>query len=179
MGSSIIRVSIIILMLTLTLTASAIHFGKKATATICFTPGGQCADQVIHEIDGAQVMIKVQAYVLTNPDILAALANAKARGVSIRVVLDKSQVTDSKTTISAANYLKSLGIPVWIDYKPAIAHNKVILIDDDITLIGSYNFSEAAQNKNAENLNTIVDRHFYRVYDRNFEKRLKESRKYG
>jgi phosphatidylserine/phosphatidylglycerophosphate/cardiolipin synthase-like enzyme len=165
-------------LLFICMSASAIHFGKKATANICFTPGGQCADQVIHEIDGAQVTIKVQAYVLTNPDILAALANAKARGVFIRVVLDKSQVTDGKTTQSAANYLKSLSIPVWIDYKPAIAHNKIILIDDDITILGSYNYSEAAQNKNAENLCTIVDRQFYRVYDRNFEKRLKESTKY-
>ena len=39
-----------------------------------------------------------------------------------------------------------------IDAEHAIAHNKVIVIDDSTVLTGSFNFSKAAEEKNAENL---------------------------
>ncbi len=147
------------------------HFGKKATYTACFTPGGQCSQQILNEITGAQDSIKMQEYELTDPDILLALVKAKQRSVDVKVILDKTQ-------IKAATYLAQNKIPVWIDNKPAIAHNKIILLDDNITMVGSYNASDSAQKRNAENLLTIVDRNLYRVYLKNFEKRLNESKKF-
>ena len=44
------------------------------------------------------------------------------------------------------------GVPTWIDSKHAIAHNKIILIDDSTTITGSFNFTKAAEESNAENL---------------------------
>jgi phosphatidylserine/phosphatidylglycerophosphate/cardiolipin synthase-like enzyme len=48
--------------------------------------------------------------------------------------------------------LEATGIPVWIDYEPAIAHNKVIIIDGRLVIGGSYNYTAAAQKRNAENV---------------------------
>ena len=49
------------------------------------------------------------------------------------------------------------GIPVWIDTRPAIAHNKILIIDGTEVITGSFNFTDSAQNRNAENLVFISD----------------------
>lgn len=154
----------------------AAYFAKKATNAVCFTPGMACQQSVVNEISAAQESIKVQAYVLSNPDILAALVSAKQRNIDVKVILDKSQLVDHKEYKAASTYLIDNKIPVWEDYKPPIAHNKILIIDDRILMTGSYNFSESA-NKNAENFLKISDGSLSRVYIKNFERRLKESRK--
>lgn len=152
------------------------YFAKKSTNAVCFTPGTTCQQSIVNEISAAQESIKVQAYVLTDPDILAALVSAKQRNIDVKVIIDKSQTIDHKSYKAASAYLIGNKIPVWEDYKPPIAHNKIIIIDDRIIMTGSYNFSENAI-KNAENMLKISDGALARVYIRNFEKRLKESKK--
>jgi phosphatidylserine/phosphatidylglycerophosphate/cardiolipin synthase-like enzyme len=76
--------------------------------------------------------ILVQAYSFTSPAIAKALADAKASGVDIEVILDKSQWTEK---YSGATYLANHKIPVLIDDKHAIAHNKVMIIDDNTVII--------------------------------------------
>jgi phosphatidylserine/phosphatidylglycerophosphate/cardiolipin synthase-like enzyme len=77
---------------------------------------------------------------------------------------------------SGAEFVARAGIPVFIDYRPAIAHNKVIVIDRHIVVTGSYNFTAAAERINTENV-TIID--LSEVANRflsNWESRLAVSR---
>jgi phosphatidylserine/phosphatidylglycerophosphate/cardiolipin synthase-like enzyme len=85
---------------------------------------------------------------------LAALVAAKQRGVDVVVILDKSD--ERASSANGANYVARAGIPVFIDYQPAIAHNKVIVVDKHMVVTGSYNFTAAAERKNTENV-TIID----------------------
>jgi phosphatidylserine/phosphatidylglycerophosphate/cardiolipin synthase-like enzyme len=82
---------------------------------------------------------------------LAALVAAKQRGVDVVVILDKSD--ERASSGSGAAYVARAGIPIFIDYQPAIAHNKVIVVDKHIVVTGSYNFTAAAERKNTENVN--------------------------
>jgi len=91
----------------------------------------------------------VQAYAFTSTPIARALIQAKQRGVDVKVLLDKTQV---KTKYSSATYLLNNAIWVRIDAHPVIAHNKVILVDNSTLITGSFNFTKAANDKNAENL---------------------------
>lgn len=70
----------------------------------------------------------------------------------VEVIRDKSQRTQR---YSSTTFLTNAGIPVWIDSKHAIAHNKVIVIDRATVITGSFNFTKAAEDKNAENLLVI------------------------
>ncbi|WP_321956312.1 phospholipase D-like domain-containing protein [Paraburkholderia bannensis] len=72
----------------------------------------------------------------------------KDRGVDVKVILDKSQVSQK---YSGATYLRNAGIDVVIDTKPAIAHNKVMIFDGKAVITGAFNFKKAAQQRNAEN----------------------------
>ena len=126
---------------------------------VCFTPGGQCTRLIIEEIEGARHTILVQAYSFTSAPILSALKAAHARGVAVEVIVDKTSArpSPSGSRYSAATYLTNAGIPVWVDSKVAIAHNKVMVLDGATVITGSFNFTAAAQNHNAENLLVISD----------------------
>lgn len=58
---------------------------------------------------------------------------------------------------SAATFLVNAGIPTLIDAQHAIAHNKVMVIDEQTVITGSFNFTKAAEEKNAENLLILTE----------------------
>jgi phosphatidylserine/phosphatidylglycerophosphate/cardiolipin synthase-like enzyme len=58
---------------------------------------------------------------------------------------------------SSADFLANQGVPTLIDANHAISHNKVMIIDGEVVLTGSFNFTKAAQEKNAENLLILRD----------------------
>jgi phosphatidylserine/phosphatidylglycerophosphate/cardiolipin synthase-like enzyme len=96
----------------------------------------------------------VQTFSFTSKEIAQALIKAKQRGVDVRVISDAEQMRrmeHSKVLTVAAE-----GVPVFVDSQHDSAHNKVMVIDagsaNPVVISGSFNFTHAAQFKNAENL---------------------------
>lgn len=114
-----------------------------------FSPKGGCAAAIVRTIGAARETIHVQAYSFTSAPIAAALVGAHKRGVKIQVILDKSQQTEK---YSEADFLQHAGVPVFIDSAHSIAHNKVMIFDGHTVITGSFNFSKAAEESNAENV---------------------------
>lgn len=148
--------------------------GRPETATIknissidvCFSPRGNCTAAIIKELNSAKHTILVQAYSFTSAPIAAALVTAHKRSVSVQVILDKSQ---KKAGYSSATFLSNSGIQTYIDYAHAIAHNKVMIIDDETVITGSFNFTKAAEEKNAENLLIIKSPDLAKLYKNNWQ----------
>lgn len=130
---------------------------EKSTTTwsVYFSPKGGCTQAIITQLDKAQTSVLVQAYSFTSASIAKALLNTHKRGVKVEVILDKSQRTEK---YSSADFLANSGIPTRIDSAHAIAHNKIIIIDGETVITGSFNFTRAAEEKNAENLLIIRDK---------------------
>jgi phosphatidylserine/phosphatidylglycerophosphate/cardiolipin synthase-like enzyme len=143
---------------------------------VYFSPSGGCTEAVVEQIDHARNSIRLQAYSFTSAAIAKALVEAHKRGVDVQAVLDKSQRTER---YSSATFLLNEKIPVYIDAKHAIAHNKIILIDGQTIITGSFNFTKAAEESNAENLMVLKGRSdLYAKYERNFEEHLAHSERY-
>lgn len=87
--------------------------------------------------------------------------------VKVEALLDKSQKSERYTS---ATFLKNAGIPTYIDDKHAIAHNKIMVIDQETVITGSFNFTKAAEEKNAENLLILKNKDLARFYVGNWEK---------
>jgi phosphatidylserine/phosphatidylglycerophosphate/cardiolipin synthase-like enzyme len=115
---------------------------------IHFSPGGGCEAAVIRYIDAATTSIYVQAYSFTSKPIGDALIAAHGRGLQVHILLDKSDVTGTKTELAD---FESAHVPTLIDSKHAIAHNKVMIFDMKIVETGSFNYTKAAEHSNAEN----------------------------
>jgi phosphatidylserine/phosphatidylglycerophosphate/cardiolipin synthase-like enzyme len=121
---------------------------------VCFSPEGHCASVILDQIGLAQRSIRVQAYSFTSRDIAEALIAAAQRGVDVAVIVDKSQTSERYSVLPLLN---EAHLSVFIDYCCAIAHNKVLIIDENRLITGSYNFTKAAEAKNAENLLLLDD----------------------
>lgn len=134
-----------------------------------------CTQTIVTELNAAKESVLVQAYSFTSVPIAKALVDAHKRGVKIQVILDKSQRTEK---YSSATFLKNAEIPTFIDDKHAIAHNKVMVIDGKVVITGSFNFTKAAEESNAENLLVIRDAGLAEKYIRNWQEHLAHSTEY-
>lgn len=160
--------------ITCPITSFADFIHAEIDYKLCFTPPQNCTGLIVDTIHHAAKSIYVQAYSFTSAPIMRALSAAKERGVEVKVLLDKSQ--SPKNKYSASTYLRHHDIPVWIDDQPDIAHNKVMIIDEAIVITGSFNFTNAAQYKNAENVIIIKNDAIAKRYFDNWQFRLSESR---
>lgn len=142
---------------------------------VFFSPRGGCESAIISTIDNAEESIYVQLYYFTSKLLAASLRRAHDRGVTVIVILDKSQIT---SLYSIADYLQNSGIDVWIDSVHHIAHNKVAIVDGHIVVTGSYNWTKSADQDNAENLLILDNPALAGLYLVNFRKHFRHSTKY-
>ncbi len=140
---------------------------------VFFSPPGGCTEAIVREIESARESVHVQAYVFTARPIADALVSAHQRGVQVRVIADKSNRTDR---MSVARLLRRAGVEVLLDGEHAVANNKVVIVDKSVVLTGSFNFTRAAEDANAENL-LLIRGHpeVARKFLDNWERHLKHS----
>ena len=141
-----------------------------------FSPHGGCTQSVVSEIATARHSIDVHGCVLTSVPITTALSDAYRRGVKVRVLLDAALTSEHR---EQARILARAGVPVSLDARHATAHNKVILIDERTLLVGSFDFTQIAEDGNADNLLVIRDQpQLQSAYEDNFREHLSHSERY-
>jgi phosphatidylserine/phosphatidylglycerophosphate/cardiolipin synthase-like enzyme len=148
---------------------------NRAPVKVCFSPKGKCTACIVRTISVAESEVLVQAYSFTSVPIAKALLDAHKKGVRIRVILDKSQKSERYTS---ASFLSNSGIPTYIDARHAIAHNKIMIIDRQTVITGSFNFTKAAEERNAENVLIIKSEELAKLYLDNWLKHEEHSQPY-
>ncbi len=165
---SVLIVLISSLILFVALSAQAAEFRATGTVDVYFSPDGGTTNAIVREINSAGSEILIQAYSFTSKPIADALLDALKRRVRIEIVLDRSQRT---AKYSSADFMAHAGIPTYIDAQHAIAHNKIMIIDRGTLITGSFNFTKAAEEKNAENTlilkgdKLLVDKYLQNFYE--------------
>lgn len=132
---------------------------------VYFSPSGGCAQAIINLIGSANRSIHILIYSFTLDSIGDALIAAYRRGVDVRVVFEKDQIT----RYSEYWRLREAGVPVRNDTNPYLMHNKVMIVDSEIVVTGSYNWSESAEERNNENIVIIRSKKIAEGYERIFE----------
>ena len=138
----------------------------------CFTPPAGCGTVIASQISKAQDSIYVQAYGFTSGEIAKALINAHKRGVKVRVLLDKSNIGAKH---SRMRNLREAGIEVDVENVTGIAHNKVIIIDKQKVITGSFNFTTSADIRNTENVIIVNNSEIAKKYIQNWFSRKEHS----
>lgn len=130
----------------------------------CFSPQGKCAAHLLREIGSAKKELLVAVYAFTSDDLANALIQAKKRGVAVQVVIDKE--FDLTNQNSKGRYFDAQKIPLRriSGIKPragekdaGLMHQKFAVIDRNVVLAGSYNWTYAAESLNDENLLVFRD----------------------
>ena len=123
---------------------------RTAPSVSChFSPKGGCTEAIVQEIRKARHEILVLAYSFTNRPIAQALVDAKVRGVHVEILLDHSNEKEPHTDL---HFFMEQSLAPLVDAHHPIAHNKVLVIDSRTLVTGSFNFTNEAENANAENL---------------------------
>ncbi|SHM17341.1 PLD-like domain-containing protein [Nitrosospira sp. Nsp11] len=153
----------------------------SGTVQAAFTPGDDAGKLIADAIDTAHHQVLVQTFSFTHRKIADALIAAKRRGVEVKVIADKDQTHRIPTSLISK--IAGEGVPVFTDSDHTSAHNKVIVIDadsPDATLItGSFNFTHAAQYRNAENVLLIRgNAALTDLYLQNWHRHYKHSQPY-
>ncbi len=134
---------------------------------ICFSRTMNCASIIIWLIDSAQRSVLVAVYVFTSDPLADALIRAHQRGVEVRVVIERGEAEGRG---SEYERLKSAGILIRLDGNSGLMHHKFMVIDEQIVVTGSYNWSAAAEDRNDENVVAIDDREIASLYVEEFER---------
>ncbi|TAK66399.1 MAG: phospholipase D family protein [Betaproteobacteria bacterium] len=154
----------------------------QGTVQVAFTPWDNAEGLIADGIRRAKHQILVQAFSFTSRTLANALMAAKKRGVDVQVMADREQTFSGEA--SRIPELVQAGIPVMLELRYQSAHNKVMVIDagtaDAAVITGSYNWTYAAQYKNAENV--LILRHnpdIANAYAANWRRHFAEALPYA
>lgn len=131
-----------------------------------FSPDDGVLDRLVDLIDGAQESIYFLAFSFTSDELARAIVAARRRGVDVAGVMDEGQITNDGGEFS---FFRSNDVPVRIDTPGSNLHDKVLIIDGQIVVTGSYNFSANAEERNDENTLVIYSEELAQQYLTHFQ----------
>ncbi|MBS3121727.1 hypothetical protein J4434_02490 [Candidatus Woesearchaeota archaeon] len=114
-----------------------------------FCPEDNCEEHVLDVLNQANKSIRFMLFSFTSDAIGDLLTEKQSQGIKIIGVVEKKQNTNK---YSEYFKLTDAGIDIEYDANPYNLHHKVFIIDDEIVITGSYNPTNAGDNKNDENI---------------------------
>ncbi|MGV8944769.1 cardiolipin synthase [Thermomonas sp.] len=133
-------------------------------------------------IAAAKKTIDVEAaYFVPDELVIKALVAARHRGVHIRVILPGEHIdSDTVRLASKANWGELLlaGVEIF-EYQPTMMHNKLLIVDGEMTSVGSTNFDVRSFQLNDEASLNVYSREFAQRMTAVFEADLKPTVEYN
>lgn len=139
-----------------------------------FTSEGQDGERlVLQTINDARQSIDLAMYNLSRGSIVKALAKASERGVQVRIISDQSKVN-----LEDLQKLLDANVPIRINTFDGKMHEKLMLVDGQTALVGSFNYTRASSEENDEVLLAIHDAALTGKWKEIFEKMWNNQERY-
>lgn len=123
--------------------------------------------RILDAIQSAQQSIFIAMYSFTDDKLGDAVVEAyKERKIDVRILLDGSQ--GNGTNGKEWPKLKAAGIPIIVEDVPGVLHDKFAIIDHNLVITGSYNWSTRADEQNFENVVFIKCQQIAQEYEKEF-----------
>jgi len=119
-------------------------------------------------LQGAQTSIYFLAYSFTSDPLSRVIRQRAESGVTVAGVMDANQ---ARTNMGAEyDMFRSAGLDVRLDGEDGLMHNKVLIIDGQTVVLGSYNFTASAARYNDENIVVLHSPQVAAQYVREFRR---------
>lgn len=120
-----------------------------------FSPDDGVQAILLDILGEAQESIYFMAFSFT-ADPLGDVIRARAEeGVTVAGVMDDDQVKSNQGT--EFDLFSQAGLDVYRDGNPGQMHHKIMIVDESIVIVGSYNFTNSAETRNDEDLLIIYN----------------------
>ena len=126
-----------------------------------FSPDDNIERIILNRLKKAKKSIYFMAFAFTSDSLGEAMIRKHRQGVAVRGIIERR---GSGSKYSEYVKMKVEGIPVKQDSNRYAMHHKVIIIDGELLITGSYNFSKGANKKNDENIVIIHHREIAQKY---------------
>jgi phosphatidylserine/phosphatidylglycerophosphate/cardiolipin synthase-like enzyme len=146
---------------------------RRTPVQVLFSPEDDAIPFLIPYLQRAQESIRFMAFSYTHDGMTEAMLARARAGVDVRGIFE---TRGSQTPYSALGPFFCARLLVRQDGNPRTFHHKVIVIDENIVVTGSLNFSDNANEPNNENTLVITSRTIADRYLREFERRWAEAR---
>ena len=133
-----------------------------------FSPDDGTAQRILDLLESANRSIYFLAYSFTNDEMAQVMIDKAASGVDVAGVMEEEQVASNQGT--EYDPLRQAEVDVRLDGNPELMHHKVIIIDEKVVILGSYNFSRNAEELNDENTLILFDPEIARLYLQEFQR---------
>jgi phosphatidylserine/phosphatidylglycerophosphate/cardiolipin synthase-like enzyme len=120
-----------------------------------FSPEDNIERIIIKRIEKAKTSIHFMAFSFTSDGIGEAMIAKFKKGVTVTGLFERR---GSREAHSEYTKMKLEGLPVRLDHNRNNMHHKVIVIDGELVIMGSYNYSRNANRNNDENIMIIDNR---------------------
>lgn len=129
---------------------------------------GEIASVITHLLGEAGNEVVVAMAWFTNHRLFDALADCLGRGVKVKLAISDDPINFTEYGLDF-NSLISLGATVHIvSQGPGLMHHKFCVIDGQMAVTGSYNWTYYAETRNSENIVVIEDAAIASLYCREF-----------
>ena len=152
---------------------TTVDLGGGVTVEVYFSPEDGVDQHVVAAIQNASTSVHFMAYSFTSDPIGEAMRAQAENGVEVRGVFDEAQYKSNKG--GEFDPFQQAGLPVRLDGISGLLHDKVIIVDSQTVITGSYNFSASAENNNDENLLIIHSPAVAAQYEQSFEQIYAEA----
>lgn len=132
-----------------------------------FEAEGDVRTRILELLEGAETGVLFMAFVFTDDDIARAMIQRHRDGVVVRGVIEARQAENTGGDFTA---MRTAGVDVLKDGNPYIMHHKVIVIDEQLVVTGSYNFTASAADRNDENVVIVHSPDIAAQYRAEFER---------
>jgi len=132
-----------------------------------FAPEDHVADKIVTLLKGAKRSIRFMAFSFTDDRIGQVVRDKAKAGLAVQGVFE---ARGSDTEYSEYGRMHRAGLDVLTDGNPYTMHHKVFILDDAMVLMGSFNFTQSANEANDENLLVVRDPAIAALYQAEFER---------
>lgn len=135
---------------------------------IYFAPEDHVQSKIIELVGHAKTSVDFLSLTFTLDNLSSALIAAEKRGVKVRGVFEEQNAL----TDSGSDYymMRKAGLDVLLDGNSGLMHHKVMIIDHEIVVFGSYNFTSSADRRNDENLVIVTSANLAEQYETEFRR---------
>ncbi len=127
---------------------------NRVPIEVWFSPDEHPQARLVPLLREAQEEVLVLAYIWTADPLTDALLARAQDGVAVRGWFEADQLDAAGHDYAR---LRAAGLAVEPDPFPGLLHHKVLVVDGQTVVLGSYNFTKAADVRNDENLLVVHD----------------------
>lgn len=138
-----------------------------------FSPDDYVVYSLLALVESAQESIRFMAYSFTSDPLGEAIRTRAETGVKVEGVMDADQINSNIGT--EYDSFQQAGLDVRLDGNPGLMHHKILIIDEEIVVTGSYNFTNNAETRNDENVVIIHNEKIARIFLQEFRRIFEQA----